>query len=210
MSVSSRFVINENFSGIISAWRDPTGMELEFDALVEMYYQPLYRFAYSLSKREADAADLTQQTFYKWATKGNQLKDKSKVKTWLFTTLHREFLGSRRRYQRFPHHEVGDVEHELPAVEPGMAREMDGGSVMEALTEVDEMYRGPLTLFYLQDLSYKEISTALELPIGTVMSRLSRGKEQLRMLLAAKAGRQRRKVISLEQDLEQNKDERHG
>jgi len=185
-------------------------MELEFDSLVETYYQPLYRFAYSLSKREADAADLTQQTFYKWATKGNQLKDKTKVKTWLFTTLHREFLGSRRRYQRFPHHEVGDVEHELPVVEPGIAREMDGGSVMEALSEVDEMYRGPLTLFYLQDLSYKEISTALELPIGTVMSRLSRGKEQLRTLLAAKAGRQRRKVISIEQDLEQNKDERHG
>ncbi len=188
-------------------------MELDFDALVETYYQPLYRFAYSLSKREADAADLTQQTFYKWATKGNQLKDKSKVKTWLFTTLHREFLGSRRRYQRFPHHEVSVVEHELPVVDPGVAREMDGGTVMEALMEVEEMYRGPLTLFYLQDLSYKEIGVTLELPIGTVMSRLSRGKEQLRVQLASKAKRQRRKVISIEQDLEQkeqNKDESHA
>jgi RNA polymerase sigma-70 factor (ECF subfamily) len=198
-------------SGINDTDGDLMSMELNFDALVETYYQPLYRFAYSLSKREADAADLTQQTFYKWATKGNQLKDKSKVKTWLFTTLHREFLGSRRRYQRFPHHEVSDVENELPVVEPGVVREMDGETVMDALTEVEEMYRGPLTLFYLQDLSYKEISEALDLPIGTVMSRLSRGKEQMRNLLSMKATRQRRKVISIEQNFsKQQKDNGHG
>lgn len=183
-------------------------MNPDFDALVEQYYQPLYKFAYSLSKGEADAADLTQQTFYKWATKGHQLRDKSKVKTWLFTTLHREFLGSRRRYQRFPHHEVDEVSHELPSVEPNMIREMDGGSVMDALSEVDEMFRTPLTLFYLQDLSYKEISEALDIPAGTVMSRLSRGKEQLRSLLNAKAGRQKRKIISLEQ--QEESDRKHG
>lgn len=183
-------------------------MELDFDALVEAYYEPLYKFAYSLSKREADAADLTQQTFYKWATKGKQLRDKSKVKTWLFTTLHREFLGSRRRYQRFPHHEVEEVAHELPSIEPGMVREMDGGSVMDALGEVEEMFRAPLTLFYLQDLSYKEIAETLDIPVGTVMSRLSRGKEQLRSLLKAKAGRQKRKIISLEQQKES--DRKHG
>lgn len=186
----------------------PIQMNADFDSLVELYYQPLYKFAYSLSKREADAADLTQQTFYKWATKGHQLRDKSKVKTWLFTTLHREFLGSRRRYQRFPHHEVDEVHHELPHIEPQVVREMDGGSVMEALTEVDEMFRAPLTLFYLQDLSYKEISKTLDIPVGTVMSRLSRGKEQLRTLLSAKAGRQKRKIISLEQTEEGN--QKHG
>jgi len=183
-------------------------MELEFDALVEAYYQPLYRFAFSLAKREADAADLTQQTFYKWATKGNQLRDKSKVKTWLFTTLHREFLGSRRRYQRFPHHEVEEVIHELPTVTSQVVDEMDAGQVMEALQAVDEMYRTPLTLFYLQDLSYKEIGETLEIPVGTVMSRLSRGKKQLKAELAARAGRQRRKVISLEN--EQQQKDQHG
>ena len=55
---------------------------------------PLYRFALSLSRQESDAADLTQQTFFLWASKGHQLRDQSKVKTWLFTSLYREFLGT--------------------------------------------------------------------------------------------------------------------
>jgi RNA polymerase sigma-70 factor (ECF subfamily) len=63
---------------------------------------------------------------------------------------------------------------------------MDAGLVVEALQEVDEVYRAPLTLFYMQDFSYKQIAEMLEVPIGTVMSRLSRGKAQLRAALARK------------------------
>ena len=62
---------------------------------------PLYRFALSLSRQESDAADLTQQTFLLWASKGHQLRDPSKVKTWLFTSLYREFLGRKRQQDRF-------------------------------------------------------------------------------------------------------------
>jgi len=70
---------------------------LDFDSLVSLYYGPLYQFAYSLAGTPADASDLTQQTFYIWATKGQQLRDAARVKTWLFTTLYREFLRGRRR-----------------------------------------------------------------------------------------------------------------
>lgn len=157
--------------------------DAHFEQLVAEHYEGLYRFALSLARAEADACDLVQQTFLRWAAKGGQLRDTSKAKTWLFTTLHREFLGGRRRAVRFPHHEVGAVEHELPAVEPATVRAMDGARVMESLLQVDELYRAPLTLFYLQDHSYKEIAEILDIPIGTVMSRLARGKAQLREML---------------------------
>ena len=79
------------------------GSGLNFESVVAHYYEPLYQFAFGLTRVEADACDLTQQTFYVWATKGHQLRDQTKVKTWLFTTLHRAFLESRRRQVRFPH-----------------------------------------------------------------------------------------------------------
>lgn len=59
---------------------------LDFQTLVDQFYGPLYRFAMSLTRAEADAADLVQETFLTWATKGHQLQDLSKVKSWLFTT----------------------------------------------------------------------------------------------------------------------------
>jgi RNA polymerase sigma-70 factor (ECF subfamily) len=157
--------------------------DAEFQSLVGLHYENLYRFALSLSGREAEACDLTQQTFYRWAQRGFQLRDRSKAKTWLFTTLYREFLGSQRRVTKYPHVEIDSVEHELPKLEASAVNEMDGHSVMEALQSLDEAYRVPLTLFYLQQHSYLEIAAMLEIPIGTVMSRLSRGKAQLRARL---------------------------
>src|SRR5450432_105625 len=91
---------------------------LDFENLVAFYYEPLYQFAFSLNRDEADACDLVQQTFCIWANKGHQLRDATKVKTWLFTTLHREFLGARRKQVRFPHVDLEFAAAELPAVPP--------------------------------------------------------------------------------------------
>jgi RNA polymerase sigma-70 factor (ECF subfamily) len=155
----------------------------DFNHLVEEHYEGLYRFALSLARREADAGDLTQQTFLRWATKGHQLKEKSKAKTWLYTTLYREFLSGRRREIKFPHLDVEEAEAELPVIEPSLIAKLDAQLVMEALMQIEEPYRASLILFYLEDHSYQEIAEILEVPIGTVMSRLSRGKKQLRTLL---------------------------
>ena len=157
---------------------------LEFESLVARYYEPLYRFAFSLVRSEADACDLTQQTFYVWATKGHQLRDRAKVKTWLFTTLHRQHLESRRRATRFPQHALEVVERELPAIMPDAARRLDSAHVFNALAAVDEVYQAPVALFYLEDYAYKDIAEILDVPIGTVKSRISRGINQLQRLLA--------------------------
>jgi RNA polymerase sigma-70 factor, ECF subfamily len=161
------------------------GSDSDFESLVARFYQPLYQFAFSLTRAEADACDLTQQTFYVWATKGHQLRDPSKVKTWLFTTLHRVFLEGRRRQTRFPHYELSEVSLELPTLPPDTISQLDAAQVLEALGKVDTAYQAPVALFYLEDCSYKEIAEILNVPIGTVKSRMSRGIAQLHTLLSS-------------------------
>ena len=156
---------------------------IDFNELVDRHYTALFRFALSLAKNGSDAADLTQQTFYLWAAKGHQLRDLAKVKSWLFTTLYREYLSTYRHNARFPHIELDDVSHEMPSVAPSIFNDIDGTTVVAALARVDEVFRAPLSLFYLEEHSYQEIAGILAVPIGTVMSRLSRGKAQLRQLL---------------------------
>ncbi len=160
---------------------------LDFEGVVAAYYEPLYQFAFSLTRTEADACDLTQQTFYVWAVKGHQLRDESKVKTWLFTTLHRAFLEIRRKQTRFPHLELSEVPFELPALSPAAASTVDSAQVLQALAQVDEIYQAPVALFYLEDCSYKEIAEILNVPIGTVKSRMARGVAQLQNILASGA-----------------------
>src|ERR1035438_1903580 len=99
--------------------------DMDFESLVARFYEPLYLFAFSLTRAEADACDLTQQTFTIWATKGHQLREISKVKTWLFTTLHREFLGIRRKQTRFPQLELEEAAPELPVVSPAAISRLD-------------------------------------------------------------------------------------
>jgi RNA polymerase sigma-70 factor, ECF subfamily len=160
-----------------------TVASLDFEKLVEDFYLPLYRFAFSLSRQESDAADLTQQTFLLWASKGHQLRDSSKVKTWLFTSLYREFLGRKRDRDRFVESEASLETIAQQSIPASVVDELDGQIVQSALHELEAIYRAPLTLFYLQQHSYKEIAEILEIPIGTVMSRISRGKDQLRKAL---------------------------
>lgn len=153
----------------------------DFQQLVDSYYEPLYRFALSLARNENDAADLVQQTFSQWGRKGHQLRDPSLAKTWFFTTLRREFLGTLRKSARYSDEPPTDAE---ASFEPRQAESLDAAAVMECLQKLPLEYREPLVLFYLRDVSYAEIAGILEVPIGTVMSRLSRGKTRLRTMLS--------------------------
>ena len=171
--------------------------ENEFQQLVDRQYAPLFRFALSLSKSEAEAADLTQQTFFLWAAKGNQLRDRSKAKSWLFTTLYREFLGRRRHEVRFPQVELAEAREDEMSILPNVDA-LDGRAVLHALQRVEEPFRAALTLFYLEQLSYQEIAEVLDVPIGTVMSRLSRGKALLRQRLLSKEEIVGNKIVSFQ------------
>jgi RNA polymerase sigma factor (sigma-70 family) len=171
----------------------------EFAGLVDAHYQALFRFAMSLTRDVERASDLVQETFCIWAAKGHQLKDRSKAKTWLFTTLHREFLTQRRKAARYSDEPLDETTAEAESSPDGNAdRQMDGQRALELLGALDETYRAPLALFYLQQHSYKEIAEILDVPIGTVMSRLSRGKEMLRKQMTAEPSSAPKNILQLE------------
>ena len=144
------------------------------------FYEPLYRFALGLSRSEADAADLTQRAFERFGVKSHTVRDKAKTKTWLFTTLYRDFLQQKRHDTRFPHSEWDETAEATIIELPRAEISADANMAMAALNEMEEPFRSTLVLFYLQEHSYKEIAEILDVAIGTVMSRLARGKELLR------------------------------
>ncbi len=160
----------------------------EFAAWVEstilQHYRQLYVFALSLAGNEADAADLTQQTAVILATKGHDIREPQAVKSWLYTSLHREFLLLRRRgFRMVPHEPEAACFTDADPLPATQERALDARTAVAALQHVGEPHCSVLSLYYLEDLSYREIADVLEVPVGTVMSRLSRAKDALRQLL---------------------------
>jgi RNA polymerase sigma-70 factor, ECF subfamily len=161
---------------------DDANVQKWLENVVIAYYQQLYRYALSLTGQEADAADLTQQTAVKFALKWQEIRNDTAIKSWLYTTLYREFLLSRRRQRKT----VEFDESLMPQIfEKSSPQEIkaDAKTALELLNRMEEPHRSVLSLFYIEDLSYREIADILEVPSGTVMSRLSRAKDAMRLLL---------------------------
>ena len=148
--------------------------EASVGELVEAHYDALYRYAYRLSGSAADAEDLTQDAFGKAMTRHAQLRDATKARGWLFSILRNDYLHRVRDTKR--HKLVSlDAIGDLPAEPPDVTPEIDPSRLQEVLNEMDEAFRTPLILFYFEDSSYRDIAEQMDLPIGTVMSRLARG-----------------------------------
>jgi len=165
----------------------PIGPHKQIEQVIEAYYKPLYRFAYSLSKSSHEACDLTQQTFLIYSKKGHTIKNSAKIKSWLFTTLYREFLSQRRKVARLKDFDTLSIDIEDTSNRnQNIIHLEEKNSVLDALDKIEPIYKEVIILFYLKDLSYKKVSDILAIPIGTVMSRLSRGKKQLKSVLKFK------------------------
>ncbi|MBX3437588.1 MAG: RNA polymerase sigma factor [Planctomycetaceae bacterium] len=154
------------------------------EELVEQHSLSLYRFAYRLSGTAADAEDLVQQAFLAAQRKLDQVRDPEKTRSWLFTIVRNTYLKSRRSLE-FKQFDAFDGMAD-PAIED--EGPIDQEELQAALDEMPEDFRIPLILFYLQQMSYREIATQLSVPEGTVMSRLSRAKAYLRRRLISRLG----------------------
>ena len=147
--------------------------------LVEVHYDSLYRYAFRLSGSAADAEDLTQDAFGKAIARHAQLRDPTKARGWLFRILRNDYLHRVRDDKRRKVVSLDSV-GELPAEPPDAPPDIDPAKLQEVLDELDESFRTPLILFYFEDFSYREIADQMDLPMGTVMSRLARAKAYLR------------------------------
>ena len=161
------------------------GPSLDLVELVEQYAGLLFGLARRLTGCPADAEDLVQQTFLAAQSHGDQLRDHTKVRGWLCTILRNEFLKlirNRRRATTVSLDALGE-----PAPQEHSANQTDTEAIQLALDALPEEFRVPIVLYYFEEMSYREISESLDLPIGTVMSRLSRAKSRLRDRLGSLA-----------------------
>lgn len=159
---------------------------VDLAALVVAHHAPLYRYAYRLCGCAVEAEDLTQQAFLIAQQKLHQLREAERAAAWLFAVLRSCFLKSLRR-QRPTGGQAFDLEVEEIAVAPPEGDEIDREGLAAALAELPEDFRVVVLMFYFEELSYQEIAAELGLPIGTVMSRLSRAKGHLRKQLSPPA-----------------------
>lgn len=155
------------------------------DELIAQHHVLLYRYAYRLCGCAADADDLTQQTYLIAHEKLHQLRDPSSAKSWLCTILRHAYLRLRNHQ---PLMKSLDQRNDAPRIES--AASYDEEALQQALEDLPEDYRSAVILYYFQELSYKEIADVLEIPLGTVMSRLSRAKSQLKSALDGQERRQ--------------------
>ncbi len=158
------------------------GSQRKLQALVEEHYEALYRYAYRLAGCATDAEDLTQEAFCRAQLNYAQLRDESRAKPWLFRILRNLFLHKARAAKNQPCLTVEDLA-EVPAHEETEIGPIEPGRLQAALRELPELYRTPLILYYFDDFSYRDIAEQMDLPIGTVMSRLARAKNYLRLRL---------------------------
>ena len=155
---------------------------MDIGRLVAEYHQAVYAYAYRLSRSASDAEDLTQQAFLVAQEKLGQLRNPESARSWLFTILRNRFLKERQQTRPVP---VTDLQLDVDMLpdEVPQAQDIDREQLQAALDGLPEPFRVVVLMYYFEDLAYREIAAKLDVPIGTVMSRLARAKRHLRSKL---------------------------
>jgi RNA polymerase sigma-70 factor (ECF subfamily) len=157
------------------------------------YLDGLYSYALVLTRNHAEAEDLAQETYLRAMLAIGRLRAGSNIKGWLFTILRNVWLNQLRKRRNGPQLveiEVGDgiansvVEPSKDAHDLYVSK-MEAEQVRAAIQKLPVEFREIILLREYEDLSYQEIASVLDCPIGTVMSRLGRARAKLRVLLAA-------------------------
>lgn len=158
----------------------PDGKNI-IERLIHQYHGDVYRYGFRLSGNAADADDLAQQVFLAAHQKIGQLREMERARGWLLAITRNQFF---KMYRRRRPVDSSSLELDVNQVPEDLEKEeFDQERLQAALDEMPEPYRTVLLMFYFEDLSYQEIADTMQVAIGTVMSRLSRAKGQLRYKL---------------------------
>lgn len=179
--------------------REERAARFERDALP--FIDQLYGGALKLTRHQADAEDLVQETYARAFTSFNQFQEGTNLKAWLYRILTNTYINTYRKAQRSPkiadNAEIEDwqlARAEGHSITPTASAEMEAlvrlsdTRIMDAMKALKEEYRYPVYLADVEGFAYKEIADILDIPVGTVMSRLSRGRTQLRRALQELCG----------------------
>jgi RNA polymerase sigma-70 factor (ECF subfamily) len=159
----------------------------DFTALVLAHHAAVYRYACRLCGSPTDAEDLTQQAFLIAQQKLQQLREPERACGWLLSIVRSCFLKSVRKLRPLPAQDVDLTVENIPDKTPQIDS-IDREELTAVVREIPDAFRVVLLMFYFEELSYQQIAEELAIPIGTVMSRLSRAKGHLRQRLASECG----------------------
>jgi RNA polymerase sigma-70 factor (ECF subfamily) len=150
-------------------------------ALIEAQIPGLRRFACALLRGDREGADdLVQDALERALSHWNLRRNQGNLKGWLYTILYNRFLSNQHRVRRRGPHDVLTEETELLGIDGGQHSVLEHRDLLRAFAALPEAQRAVLLLVGVEDLSYQDAARVLGVPIGTVMSRLSRGRERLR------------------------------
>jgi RNA polymerase sigma-70 factor (ECF subfamily) len=157
-------------------------------ALIEAHIPGLRRFACALLRGDREAADdLVQDTLERALSHWNLRRSEGNLRGWLYTILYNRFLSDQHRLRRRGPHGALTEDTELPGIDGGQHSALEHRDLLRAFSALPEEQRSVLLLVGVEDASYEEAARILRVPIGTVMSRLSRGRERLRRYMYGEA-----------------------
>jgi len=149
--------------------------------LIEAQIPGLRRFACTLLRGDQEAADdLVQDTLERAISHWNLRRNQANLRGWLYTILYHRFLSNQDRMRRRGSHAALTEETELPGIDGGQHSLLERRDLLRAFAALPAEQRAVLLLVGVEDISYQDAARVLGVPIGTVMSRLSRGRERLR------------------------------